>query len=434
MTETAAEAPPAATPPAKRSRPAQHPAKAIIVASIGNALEWFDLIVFGFLSVVISTQFFPPGNPTAALLQTLVAFGLAFLMRPLGAIFLGRYADRHGRMKAMVMSAGLMMLGTGIIAFIPTYAQIGVFATVGLVIARLIQGFSAGGEFGSATAFLAEQSPDKRGFFASWQVASQGFTTLLASAFGVGLANWLTPEQLHAWGWRIPFMFGLIIGPVALYMRRNVPETEEFEAIEPSKTPLMDVMRAHKAPLLAAIGVTVLANVATYVVLFMPSFAQRELGLPASGAFAATLVTGVVQLVLAPFAGALSDRIGRVPVMAGAGAGMLLLIWPLFAWLVASPTVATMIAVQAIYGVLLSCYFGVVPSMLCELFPTRNRTTGLSLGYNIAATLFGGFSPALIVWLIATTGSKLAPSYYVMFAAALSLSALVFAHKRFGVR
>jgi MHS family proline/betaine transporter-like MFS transporter len=432
MTETAAAA--AAPHAPAHSPPQPSPAKAIFLASIGNALEWFDLIVFGFLSVVISHQFFPPGNETAALLLTFVTFGLAFIIRPVGAVVLGAYADTAGRMKAMVLTIGIMMLGTAIIAFIPTYAQIGLFATVGLVVARLLQGFSAGGEFGSATAFLAEQNPARRGFFASWQVASQGLTTLLASGFGAVLAAQLTPEQLSGWGWRIPFIFGLIIGPVALYIRRAVPETEEFKAIEPTKTPIRDVFASQKAQLVTAIGVTVLGNVATYLVLFMPTFAVRELGLPAAGAFTATLLTGTVQLVLAPVAGWVSDRIGRVPVMACSAVGMLVLIWPLFAWLTSSPTVPTMLAVQVIFGVLLTGYFATVPALLCDLFPTRTRTTGLSLGYNIAATLFGGFAPALISWLILATGSKLAPSYYVMFGATLSLCALIAVRKKFGIR
>ena len=426
MTETAA------APGRALKQPS--PAKAIFLASIGNALEWFDLIVFGFLSVVISGQFFPPGDPTGQLLLTFVTFGLAFLMRPLGGFVLGAYADTAGRMKAMVLTISIMMVGTAIIAFIPTYDKIGIFATIGLVIARLLQGFSAGGEFGSATAFLAEQNPNRRGFFASWQVASQGLTTLLASAFGAGLAYYLTPDQISGWGWRIPFIFGLIIGPIALYIRRAVPETEEFASIEPTKTPIRDVLGSQKARLLVAIGVTVLGNVATYVIAFMPNYAVRELGLPAAGAFTATLVTGVVQLILSPFAGSLSDRIGRVPVMAVAGTAMLLLIWPLFAWLVAVPTVTTMLWVQAIYGVMLTGYFANVPALLCELFPTRTRTTGLSLSYNIAATVFGGFALALIQWLILVTGSKMAPSYYVIFAAVLSLTALTFARRRFGVR
>ncbi len=265
-------------------------------------------------------------------------------------------------------------------------------------------------------------------------MASQGLTTLLASGFGAVLSTVLAPDQLQGWGWRIPFMFGLIIGPVALYMRRAVPETAEFEAIEPSRTPMLDVLRTQRPALLAAIGVTVLANVATYIVLLMPTYAVRELGLPVGGAFMATLLTGAVQLVLSPIAGRLSDSIGRIPLMAAAATGMLVLILPLFAWLIAVPTVATMVAVQLIYGTLLACYFATVPALLCDLFPTRNRTSGLSLGYNIAVTLFGGFAPALVSWLIVATGSKLAPGYYVMFAAAISLSALVFVRRRFGIR
>src|SRR3569833_1774608 len=188
--------------------------RAVIAASIGNALEWFDLVVYGFFAVVIAKLFFPAGNDTVSLLLTLGTFGVSCFMRPLGAIVIGAYADRAGRMAVFSLSILLMMGGTLIIAILPTYRSIGIAAPVILVIARLMQGFSAGGEFGSATAFLAEHVPGRRGFFASWQVASQGLTTLLAAGFGVALTGNLTPDQMASWGWRVPFFFGLLIGPV----------------------------------------------------------------------------------------------------------------------------------------------------------------------------------------------------------------------------
>jgi MHS family proline/betaine transporter-like MFS transporter len=404
---------------------AMHPARAIVVASIGNALEWFDLIIFGFLSVTISKQFFPATDATTALLLTFATFGVSFVVRPLGGILLGIYADRAGRMKALSLAAGLMMFGTGMIAFMPSYHSIGITATFGILIARLIQGFSAGGEFASATAFLAEQSEKHKGFFASWQVASQGFTTLLASGAGVALSTWLTPEDLESWGWRLPFYFGMLIGPVALYIRIRVPETPEFQAAKIEAAPLRATLSTQKWPLLISIGVSILGTVSSYVVLLTPTFAVRELGITASAAFTATLATGIVQMSLSPVVGWLGDRIGRAPIMIGSAAAMLLAVLPLYAWLVSSPTAETLLIVQIIYGVLMTGYFASQPAFLAELFPVQVRTTAMSLGYNFAVTLFGGFAPLIITTLIATTGSLLSPSYYVMFAAVLSLTAVI---------
>ncbi|KNB21538.1 membrane protein, partial [Salmonella enterica subsp. enterica serovar Typhimurium] len=221
-----ASASPNATAPAARTSP--HAWRVIVSASIGNALEWFDLVVYGFFAVTIAKLFFPTGNDTVSLLLTLGTFGVSFFMRPLGAIVIGAYADRAGRKAALTLSIVLMMVGTLLIAIMPTYAAIGVLAPVGIVIARMVQGFSAGGEFGSATAFLAEHAPQRRGFFSSWQVASQGLTTLLAAGFGALLTGNLSPEAMASWGWRIPFFFGLLIGPVAYYIRRRLDETPEF--------------------------------------------------------------------------------------------------------------------------------------------------------------------------------------------------------------
>src|SRR5262245_30209012 len=214
--------------------------RAVIAASIGNALEWFDFAVYGFFAVTMARLFFPAANETVSVLVAVVTFGVTFVLRPLGAVVIGTFADRHGRKSAFMLTITLMMTGTAIIALAPTYSSIGILAPILIVVARMIQGFSAGGEFGSATAFLAEQNPQRRGFFASWQFASQGLTTILATAFGATLAGTLTTEQMESWGWRIPFLFGLMIGPVAYYIRRHVDETIEFQSTPSSKTPLRE--------------------------------------------------------------------------------------------------------------------------------------------------------------------------------------------------
>jgi MFS transporter, MHS family, proline/betaine transporter len=402
-----------------------HPWRVIASASIGNALEWFDLVVYGFFAVTISKLFFPAGNETVSLLLTLGTFGVSFFMRPLGAIVLGVYADRAGRKAALTLSIMLMMTGTLLIAVMPTHASIGVWAPLGIVLARMIQGFSAGGEFGSATAFLAEHAPARRGFFTSWQASSQGLTTLLAAAFGSFLTSTISPEQMQSWGWRIPFLFGLLIGPVAYYIRRRIDETPEFLTAETTDTPLADTFANQKERLLLAIGVVVLVTVSSYLILYMPTYAVKQLGIPASAAFTAIIATGVVQLIGAPFVGHWSDKHGRTGIMLGAAGLFLLLAYPAFQLLAAHPTFGVMIGVQIALGILLTAYYGALPSLLTELFPTQTRTTGMSLGYNIAVTIFGGFAPFIITWLISVSGNKLAPSFYLVAAAAVSGAALL---------
>ena len=297
------------------------------------------------------------------------------------------------------------------------------------MIARLIQGFSAGAEFGSVTAFLAEQNPQRRGFYSSWQFASQGLTTILATLFGVLLTTNLTTAQIEAWGWRTPFIFGLLIGPVAYYIRRHLDETLEFESAKPSPAPLTETMRDGKLRVLVSFGVVVLCNAMMYTILFMPTFAARQLGLPASSGFAAGLLTGTIQVLLIPVVGALSDKHGRTPIAIGSAVLLLLSIYPMFVWLQASPTVQSLLAVQAILGVLLAGYMGGLAALMADLFPTRVRTTGLSISYAFGAALFGGLAPFISTWLIDFTGSKLAPSFFIMLAAVISLSALVTARR-----
>lgn len=398
--------------------------RVIAAASIGNALEWFDLVIYGFFAVTISKLFFPAGNDTNSLLLALGTFGVSFFMRPLGAVVLGVYADKAGRKAALSLSILLMMAGTFIIAVMPTYASIGLLAPAGIVLARMIQGFSAGGEFGSATAFLAEHGGARRGFYSSWQAASQGLTTLLAAIAGASLTSALTQEQLLSWGWRIPFFFGLLIGPVAYYIRQRIEETPEFLAMGASESPLSATFADQKVRVLLAVGAVVVGTVATYLILYMPTFAVKQLGIPASAAFAATIATGVIQLVGAPIFGHLSDRIGRTGIMMWAAGTFLVCAYPVFRVLQAHPTFEVLIGVQIFFGIAISAYFGAMPALLSELFSAQTRTTGMSVGYNLAVTVFGGFAPFIITSLIGVTGNRLAPSFYLIVAAAISLFAV----------
>ncbi|GAA0899560.1 MULTISPECIES: MFS transporter [Streptomyces violaceusniger group] len=408
--------------------------RVIIAASIGNALEWFDILVYGFFAATISKQFFPTADETVSLLLTLGTFAVAYVVRPLGALVLGGYADRAGRKRALMVSIRLMMVATLLIAIMPPYAKIGLVAPIAILLARLVQGFSAGGEFGSATAFLVEHMPEKRGFMASWQFASQGFATLLASAFGTVLTATLSDAQLESWGWRIPFFFGLLIGPIGYYIRRYVGEAGEFvETADQERAPVKETFRTQKDRMFVAMGALAVSTAISYFITYMPTFAVKELDLPASTGFASTLVTGIVLTGLTPVVGHLSDRFGRTRIMLIFATLILALVYPSLAFLVAAPGFGVILGVMFLIGVLKAGYFAPLPAMMAELFPVTNRATGLAVSYNIAVMLFGGTTPLIIVWLVDVTGSKLAPTFYLMFLAVLSLSCVAFARRRLDI-
>lgn len=425
--------------PAELTEPAvarQSTLRVITAISIGNALEWFEIVIYGFLAVTLSKLFFPAENESVSLLITLGTFGVTFVMRPVGSLVLGAYADARGRKNALTLSMAIMLCGTLLIAVSPTFAQIGLWAPGLVILARLLQGFAAGGEFGSATALLAEQDPRRRGFFASWQFASQGITTFLAAGFGMGLNTLLTLEQLLAWGWRIPFFFGLLIGPAGLYIRRHLDEGQEFKRAAQQvqqATPVRTTLVEQRGRTLAAMGLIILATVVAYTGLFMPTFAVRQLGLPASMAFAGTFWFGVLQFALVPVFGGLSDRVGRVAIMRGAALVMGVMIVPLFYLLVNHPSVPALMLALTAMGVVASAYWGPISAAMSELFPAATRGTGLSVSYSFGVAIFGGFAPFISAWLIAATGSKIAPSFYVAFGVVVSLVALR-AARRYGVK
>ena len=405
--------------------------KAVISSSIGAALEWFDIIVYATFAVVIAENFYPDSNGTFGLVLTFATFALSYVIRPLGGVILGSYADRKGRKSALTLTLMLMMLGTLIMALAPTYAQVGVWGAVIILVSRLIQGFSAGGEFGTATAFLIETAPHKKAFYSSWQVASQGASMLLASAFGYGLTQWLSEEDLYSWGWRVPFFVGLLIGPVGLYIRAKLDETEEFIQSEKEHAPLKALVVHHYGRLLAGSAVIGVATISVYMILYMPTFAVTNLGIPATAAFLGGVVAGLIVLVGVPFVGHLADRVGPAKVMTFAAVGALLLAWPLFQLMVSTPSVAVMVIVIALLGVIMAFYFGPMPALLSSLFPAAIRGTGLAVTYNVGVTLLGGIAPLVLTWLLSITGSLNAPSLYYMAIAVISLVGLYFVRKRY---
>jgi MHS family proline/betaine transporter-like MFS transporter len=404
--------------------------RVIVAASIGNALEWFDFLIYGYFAVTISRVFFPTGNGTVSLLITFGTFGLSYLARPLGAIAIGTYTDRHGRRAGLTLSIALMMIGTAMMAVMPSYQTIGLAAPLLVMLARLLQGFSVGGEFGSATAFLVEHSQKRKGYFASWQWASQGLTALVASLFGVVLTGAFPPDQLQDWGWRIPFFFGLLLGPIGLYIRSRMAETPEFAATEPTQTPFRDLLARYPVPVLLAVGASVISNSSNYLILYIPTYAMKQLGLPQSTGFTATLVGAVILASVAPFAGHWSDKVGRPRIMLAMAVVFLVTAYPIFWVMVAAPSLATAILAAGWLSLVKAGYSGVLPSLLAELFPTETRGVGMSFSYSISVTIFGGFAPFIATWLIAETGDPLSPSFYLIATALLSIVALVFVQRR----
>ena len=398
----------------------------IVAATIGNVLEWFDFVVYGFFAVTIAQVFFPAGDPTVSLLITFSAFGLAYFVRPLGAIVIGGFTDRAGRKAGLLLSIALMMIGTTLMAVTPGYATIGIAAPIIITLSRLLQGFSVGGEFGSAVSFLAEHGGGRRGFAASWQFATGGMITVLASLFGLTLTTLLTHEQLVDWGWRIPYVFGMLVGPAGLYIRAKVVETPEFvEAELPATVPISDLLRRHPLTVLLGLGISIISNSSFYILAYIPTYGEKTLHLPASTGFTATLVGGAILAVGCPLAGHCSDKISRPLLMVIACWLFVLTSYPSF-WLMAAwPSLAACIIAVGWLQLVKAGYSGVLPSLLSEQFPVEVRAIGVSFGFSTAVSIFGGLAPLVATWLIAQTGDPLSPSYYLIFTALLSLVALV---------
>jgi MFS family permease len=415
---------PRTQPPSTRRR------QTIVATTIGNGLEFFDFTVYGFLALVIGRLFFPSFNAYGQLLLTVATFGVGFIMRPLGGIVIGAYADRAGRKKAMTLTIFMMALGCALIAFAPTYATIGVAAPVLIVLARLIQGFSAGGEVGASTTLLVEHAtPANRGYMASWQFASQGLGVMLG-AIVVGLLTFTLPaEAMQSWGWRVPFVIGMLIAPVGMYIRRHLEESLHLtpaEAAAPRESSLKIVCTEHGKTVLAAILALVDGTTAAYVVTFyMPTYAVRELGLTPSVALFGAALTGLLSFVLAPFVGKLSDVIGRKPLILWSRVALAILIYPGFLWLNASPTPTVLFIVLGVLSIGLVGQTVPGITMLPEMFPKAVRASGMSLVYSVGVALFGGFAPFISTWLLNATGSKLAPAWYLVVMTLVSLLGLL---------
>ena len=405
-------------------------------------LEWYDFTVYALFAGYIAGNFFPGDDKNTRLLKTFLVFGLGFVVRPLGAVLIGNYGDRAGRKAALTLTILLMAAGTGIIALSPTYAAIGIGAPLLLLLGRVLQGFSAGGEIGGATAYLLESAePAQRGRVASWLEASMGMANILGALAAFSVTAVLSTSEVQAWGWRIPFIFGLTIAPVGLYLRRSLDETDAFQAEERQrahaarpKAPLFEIFRSHGRSLFVGFCVAVLWAVAVYVLMiYLPTYVQRAdtFGFSAAQAFGASLIGNIPFVFGCVWFGSWSDRIGRRRSLALSAGLLFIAVLPLFLWLKADPTLPTLIIVQAIVCLLVASFVGVAPAALSEIFPTGVRSTGTSLVYNGAFTLFGGFAPMILTWLIQRSGGSIySPAWYVMLAAGVALIAIPFLGRR----
>jgi MHS family proline/betaine transporter-like MFS transporter len=408
--------------------------RVVISSTIGNALEWFDFTVFGLFAGIIGKLFFPADNPSSSLLQAFAVFGIAFAARPLGGLVFGLYADKHGRKAALIVMITLMALGTGLLGLLPTYAAIGVAAPLLLLLARLVQGFSAGGEFGSASAMLIEFAPEgRRGYYGAFQMVSQMLAFSIGATLAIGLNLSLSAESFASWGWRVPFILGILIGPVGWYLRQKCDESPEFQAYlaekarsaQPKrKTTLGQLFLEHPRELIASFCLIAAGTSVNYVgAVFLPAYAATELKLPLLDAQLGLLAASLVTAVTVVLFGALSDRIGRRTLIVPTLLLNCVLFYLMLQRLVAAPSTAHLWQLQAV-GLILGALAGPMPAFMTEIFPVGVRSTGASLMYNFAVMLFGGLAPAINTWLVQATGDKVAPVYYIFFAAAVGVIGL----------
>ena len=420
------------------AQPALGRTRLIAACTIGNALEFYDFVIYSFFAGTIGALFFPSEDPTVQLLLSFATYGVGFFLRPIGGMVLGAYADRRGRKAATVLTLFLMALGTAMIGLAPTYSQIGVLAPILVVAGRLIQGFSAGGEVGASTTLLAEYAPPaERGYFGSWQLASQGAAILVAAGLSWLINTLLSPAEVREWGWRMPFLIGIFIVPIGLWLRRALKETHANEARAETKqmSSLSVALRDHWKKIIVGIALIIGGTASNAViVLYMSTYAIRQLSLPPTTALFAGVAAGFITLVAAPTAGALSDRFGRRKLVGLSYLLIAVAIYPAFLLVNASPTLPTLIAVVLGLGALNAG--GGAPAIisLAEVFPAEVRATGMSVVYALGVAVFGGFGQFIVTWLIAATGNPMAPAFYVIACCGATLVAVRFMPETSGLK
>lgn len=403
--------------------------RAVVRVASGNFLEMYDFTVFGYYAVAISRAFFPSSGSYNALFITLITFGIGFLIRPLGALVLGAYMDRHGRRKGLILTLLLMGLGTLSVACVPGYAMIGLLAPLLVVAGRLLQGFSAGVELGGVSVYLAEiATPGNKVFYVSWQGASQQIAVMLAALLGVGLAELLPPESMTQWGWRVPLLVGCLIVPVLFVIRRSLQETEAFleRTRHPTMGETMSILARNWRTVLLGMALVPSGTVAFYMItVYTPTYSHSVLGLGTTGGLVLTFFVGLSNFIWLPVLGRLSDRIGWRPVMFTCTLLCLVLGYPVMMWLVSEPSYFRLSFVCLWLSVMYAGTNGVVTALLSDIMPMEVRTTGYAFSHAVATAIFGGFTPAICTWLIHATGNAAMPGVWLSASAAVTLGAIL---------
>jgi MFS transporter, MHS family, citrate/tricarballylate:H+ symporter len=404
---------------------------AVIRVSSGNFLEMYDFMVFGYYAAAIGRAFFPSGNAFASLMLSLMTFGAGFLMRPIGALVLGAYTDKHGRRAGLLLTLSLMSVGIFSIACMPGYATIGLLAPLLVLCGRLLQGFSAGMELGGVSVYLSEiATHGHKGFYVSWQSGSQQIAVMFAASIGVVLNSALPPEKMQQWGWRVPLLLGCAIVPFLFRLRQSLTETDEFVARKrhPGTSEILRSLGHNWRIVLVGTFMVTMTTVSFYMITaYTPTFGNSVLHLASMDSLIVTLCVGASNLFWLPIMGALSDRIGRRPLLFACTIIMLISAYPAMLWLVREPSFARLLTVELWLSFLYGSYNGAMVVFLTEIMPVDVRTSGFALAYSMATAIFGGFTPALSTYLIHITGNRAVPGVWLSFAAACGLAATFFA-------
>jgi MFS transporter, MHS family, proline/betaine transporter len=400
----------------------------VILASIlGNGLEWFDFVSYGYFASIIAKVFFP-ADSDLSLMLTYATFAVGFVVRPVGGIVLGAYADRYGRRQALSLLIVMMAFGTLTLGLTPAYSSIGIAAPIIIVLGRVVQGISIGGEFGSATALLVEYAPaNRRMMFGSFQMSSQALGRVLATAIGLGVLLTFPPATVQDGAWRIPFLIGSLVGPFSFYVRYRLAESPEFQKLQEhtpdvARAPLREVLQRHWLPLICAIGLTIIGTSLTYIWnTYLPTYVVEQLHLPLWQGLLGVAVTSAIGIGTCVLGGWLADVYGPYRMFFLFTAISALISYPMFAYVLAAPGFGRLFLAQLVVLTVFGLLQGSGPGLLAGLFPVSVRSTGMAIAYNVGVTVFGGFAPLTVTWLIATTGSKLMPAFYIIAAGVLSI-------------
>lgn len=403
---------------------------AVLRVASGNFLEQYDFFVYGYYASYIGRAFFPNSSPAASLMLSLATFGVGFLMRPLGAIFLGAYIDQVGRRRGLIVTLGMMAVGTFTIAVTPGFAAIGFVAPLVILAGRLLQGFSAGAELGGVSVYLAEiATPGRRGFYCAWQSGSQQVAVIIAALIGAALAGSLTSEQMASFGWRIPLLLGCAIIPLIFYLRRSLQETEAFSRMShkaPTAAQVFRTLGENWVVVLIGAAMSVLTTTTFYLITaYTPTYGREALHLGSTGVLLVTLAVGFSNFVWLPIGGAISDRVGRYPLLFLVPLATLVCAYPALLWLVDGPSIANLLAVTLLFSSFFGLYNGAMIPLLAEIMPPQVRISGFSLAFSLATAIFGGFTPLISTALIQATGDRASPGLWLSFAAVVSLTGVI---------